>query len=132
MINMNSGFSKRWMWISFGIFIATELVLGGLIGGVVVGKFMSMHLRFMLQGLLNLISFFIGGFIIGLISPGVRIYEPAVGAFMSVLVMLVLTLFTPFSFIHFSITKVIVGGGIAFFLALTGAKIGEKMAGNKV
>ncbi len=125
-------FSKQWMWISFGIFIATELILGGLVGGVIVGNYMSISLRFMLQGLLNLLAFFIGGFIIGLISPGVRVYEPAAGAFLSVLTMLILTLFTPFSFIHFSITKVIIGGGIAFFLALTGAKIGERVAGNKV
>ncbi|GAF05225.1 hypothetical protein [Saccharicrinis fermentans] len=125
-------FSKQWMWISFGVFIVTELVLGALVGGLVVGKFMSLSLRFMLQGLLNLLAYLIGGFIIGLISPGIRIYEPAAGAFLSVLVMLVLTLFTPFSFIHFSLTKVLIGGGIAFFLALTGAKIGERMAGNKV
>ena len=84
----------------------------------------------MVQGLLNLISYFIGGFIIGLISPGIRIYEPAVGAFLSVLVMLVLTFFTPYSFLHFSLLKVIIGGGIAFFLALSGAKLGEKLAGN--
>ena len=132
MIFSMQNFSKQWMWISFGIFIVTELILGGLVGGLVVGKFMSLHLRFMLQGLLNLIAYFVGGVIIGLISPGVRIYEPAVGAFLSVLVMLVLTLFTPFSFIHFSLTKVLIGGGIAFFLALTGAKIGERMAGNRI
>ena len=125
-------FSKQWMWISFGVFVATELVLGALVGGLVVGRFMSLSLRFMLQGLLNLLAYFIGGFIVGLISPGIRIYEPAAGAFLSVLVMLVLTLFTPFSFIHFSLTKVLIGGGIAFFLALTGAKIGERIAGNRV
>ncbi len=132
MLNNNQNFSKRWMWISFGTFILAELILGGLVGGLVVGKYMSIHLRFMLQGLLNLVAYFIGGFIIGLISPGIRVYEPAAGAFLSVLVMLVLTLFTPFSFIHFSVTKVLIGGGIAFFLALTGAKLGEKMAGNKI
>ncbi len=132
MSNLNQKFSKNWMWISFGIFIVTELFLGGLVGGFVVGKYMSIHLRFMLQGLLNLMAYFIGGIIIGLISPGIRIYEPAAGAFLSVLVMLVLTFFTPFSFIHFSLTKVIIGGGIAFFLALTGAKIGERLSGNKI
>ena len=132
MSNLNQKFSKNWMWISFGIFIVTELFLGGLVGGFIVGKYMSIHLRFMLQGLLNLMAYFIGGIIIGLISPGIRIYEPAAGAFLSVLVMLVLTFFTPFSFIHFSLTKVIIGGGIAFFLALTGAKIGERLSGNKI
>lgn len=114
------------------IFILAELFLGGLIGNIVVGRFMSLSLRFMLQGLLNLVSFFIGGFIIGLISPGIRIREPAVGAFLSVSIVLCLSFFTPYSFIRFSLTKMLIGGGIAFFLALAGARIGEKVAGNRM
>ena len=114
------------------IFIGVELFLGGLIGNLVVGKYMSLSLRFMLQGLLNLASFFAGGFIIGLISPGIRIHEPAVGAFLSVSVMLCLSFFTPYRFIHFSLTKMLIGGGIAFFLALAGARLGERVAGNRV
>jgi len=129
-MNKTQQFSKQWMLISFGIFIVTELILGGLVGHVIVGNYMSIQLRFMLQGLLNVISYLIGGFIIGVISPGIRVYEPAAGAFLSVAVMLLLTLFTPFSFIQFSLTKLVIGGGIAFFLALTGAKAGERIAGN--
>ncbi len=124
-------FSKRWMVLSAVIFIGIELFLGGLIGEVVVGRFMSLHLRFFLQGLLNLISFFIGGFIIGLISPGIRILEPALGAFFSVALMLCLTLFTPYSFIRFSMSKLFIGGGVAFLLAYMGARWGERVAGNR-
>ena len=125
-------FSKKWMLASMAIFIAVELFIGGLIGNFVVGRFVSLSLRFMLQGLLNLVSFFIGGFIIGLISPGIRVHEPAVGAFLSVSIMLCLTFFTPYSFIHFSFTKMLIGGAVAFFLALAGARLGEKVAGNRV
>lgn len=125
-------FSKKWMFASMVIFIGVELFIGGLIGNFVLGRFMSLSLRFMLQGLLNLISFFIGGFIIGLISPGVRIHEPAVGAFFSVSIMLCLSIFTPYSFIHFSLTKMLMGGVAAFFLALIGARFGEKVAGNRI
>ena len=114
------------------IFIGIELFLGGLIGNLLVGRFMSISLKFLLQGLLNLVSFFIGGFVIGLISPGIRIHEPAVGAFLSVSLMLCITFFTPYSFIHFSFTKVIIGGAIAFFLALSGAKLGERAIGTRV
>ena len=124
-------FSKKWVLASTAIFVAVELFLGGLIGNLVVGTFMSLNLRFLLQGLLNLISFFIGGFIIGLISPGIRIFEPALGAFLSVALMLCLSFFTPYSFIQFSMTKMLIGGAIAFFLALTGARVGEKIAGNR-
>ena len=123
-------FSKYWMIASAGIFIAVELFLGGLIGEVVVGRFLSISLRFLIQGLLNLVSFFIGGFIIGLISPGIRTREPAVGAFISVALMLCLSLFTPYSFINFSLTKMLIGGVVAFFLALAGARLGERVAGN--
>ena len=98
-------FSKKWLFASTAIFVAVELFLGGLIGNLVVGTFISLNLRFLLQGLLNLISFFIGGFIIGLISPGIRIFEPALGAFLSVALMLCLAFFTPYSFIQFSMTN---------------------------
>lgn len=124
-------FSRKWVLISMAIFIGIELFLGGFVGNL-AGGYMSIHLRFMLQGLLNLISYFIGGFIIGVISPGVRIYEPAAGAFLSVGVMLILTFFTPYRFIHFSLVKLLIGGGIAFGLALYGARLGEKVTGNKI
>ena len=113
------------------IFIAAELILGGIVGDVVVGRFMSLSLRFLIQGLLNLLSFFIGGFIIGAVSPGRRIHEPAIGAFLSVALMLILSLFTPYSFIRFSLAKMLLGGAIAFCLALTGAKLGERLTGNR-
>ena len=123
-------FSKKWMFFSIFVFVTTELILGGLVGKIVVGNYMSMGLRFMFQGLLNLFSFFAGGFIIGVISPGIRIIEPAAGAFLSVALMLFLTIFTPYSFLHFSLTKLLVGGLIAFGLALLGARLGEKLTGN--
>ncbi|MBU3917534.1 hypothetical protein KKA14_18530 [bacterium] len=129
MENLNSQpFSRKWVLISIAIFIGVELILGGLVGNVIVGNYTSLGLRFMLQGLLNLISFLVGGFLIGLISPGIRILEPAVGAFLSVALMLFLAFFTPYSFIQFSLTKLLIGGGLAFGLALYGARMGEKFA----
>jgi hypothetical protein len=124
-------FSKKWMFGSMASFITVELILGGMVGSW-VGGYMSISLRFMLQGLLHIVSFFIGGLIIGLVSPGIGIFEPAVGAFLSVSAMLILTIFTPYSFIHFSLTKLLIGGAIAFALALYGARIGEKLAGNRL
>ena len=123
-------FSWRWTIASALIFIVAELVLGGLVGQLVVGRFMSLGLRFLLQGVLHLASFLVGGFIVGLISPGVRTSEPAVGAFLSVALMLALSLFTPYSFIRFSLTKMLIGGGIAIMLALAGARLAERIVGN--
>ncbi len=127
----SKGFSKKWTLISYLVFIVIEILLGGLIGQFVVGKYMSISLHFMLQGLLNLVSFFIGGFLIAAISPSIRIWEPAVAAFFAVTTLLVLTFFTPYSFLHFSFTKMIIGGGIAFVLAMVGAQMGERITGRK-
>jgi len=110
-------------------FVGLELILGGVVGDMVAGEYKSLHLQFLLQGLLNLSGYFIGGFIIGVVSPKVRIHEPAVGAFASVALMLSLTFFTPYTFLRFSTGKLIIGGLVAFALALTGAKLGEKVTG---
>ncbi len=122
-------FSWRWVIISMVTFVALELILGGVVADLVAGKHMSLHLKFVIQGALNLSSYFIGGFLIGIISPKVRIHEPAVGAFASVALMLSLTFFTPYTFLRFSPGKLVVGGIVAFVLALTGAKLGEKVTG---
>ena len=118
------------MFASMGIFIAVELLLGGLIGDVLIGRYMSISLQFLSQGLLHIVSFFVGGFIVGLVSPGLRIREPAAGAFLSVSLMLALSVFTPYRMIQFSLQKMIIGGVIAFCLALAGARLGERITGN--
>ena len=125
-------FSKKWMLFSMLIFIVTEIVLGIWVGKAVAGRYTSISLSFMVQGLLNLVSYFVGGFTIGLISPGLRIYEPAAGAFLCVALMLAVSFFTPYRFIQFSIAKMLIGGGIAFCLALAGARLGERLSGNRV
>jgi len=120
------------MLFSMLIYITVEVVLGIWVGSVVAGRFISVSLSFMLQGLLNLASYFVGGLIIGLISPGLRVYEPAAGAFLAVGLMLLLSFFTPYRFIQFSMTKMLIGGGIAFLLALAGARLGERLSGNRL
>lgn len=128
----SKSFSKKWMLASMAIFVAVELLLGGLVGEVLIGGYMSRSLRFMMEGLLHIASFFVGGFIVGVISPGLRIHEPAAGAFLSVALMLILAIFTPYTFLRFSLTRMLVGGVIAFCLALVGARLGERLTGNRV
>ena len=118
------------MLLSMAIFIASEILIGVVIGTVIVGKYVSMGLQFTLHGLCMLMSFYVGGFIIGIISPGKRIAEPAVGAFGSVALIMVVTLFTPSRWFHFGLTKLILGGAIAFGLAYSGAVSAEKIMGN--
>ena len=129
---MERPFDKRWMLVAMGTFIGIELILGGLVGEFLIGRYSSISLKFTLQGLLNIVSYFIGGLLIGFFSPGLRVREPAVGAFLSVALMLSLSFFTPYGFIHFSFIKMIIGGAIAFWLAMVGARFGERLAGNRV
>lgn len=133
-VKMIKELSWTWVFSSFGVFVLLELFLGGIIGTMVVGRFVPHVLTYQIEVLLLLSSFFIGGAIVGLISPTVRIIEPALAAFGSVLLTLSISFFSPYQFMAFSWTKVIIGGGIAFLLALFGARFGEKISarmGNK-
>ncbi len=127
---MERDFSWGWVAGAFVLFIAVELLIGGLVGEVLLGRYRSIALGFTLQGLLHVVSFLIGGFLVGLVSPGKRLVEPGVAAFGSVAFMFILTVFTPYSWFVFSSSRVLVGGGLAFLLALAGAWLGERVTGN--
>jgi hypothetical protein len=124
-------FSTRWMIASVLIFTVTEMLIALLIApAVFAGRLASPMLQMRLQMMMHLASFFIGGLLVGLISPRVRLMEPAVGAFVAVAVVLLMSVFMPHAFFHWSWTKVFLGGGLAFALALAGAYTGEKWMGN--
>lgn len=120
--------SKAWVLYSLITFIVAELFLGGLVGQVVIGRFVPHVLSYTIEAVLILASFFIGGVIIGLISPKVRVLEPAMGAFLCVLLTLSISFFSPYSFMRFTWAKLAIGGGCAFFLAFFGARFGEKIS----
>jgi len=126
----NRSFSTFWLVVSIVLFCTIEIVIGGYVGPVLLGKFVSRMLLLKMEVLLNLGSYFLGGILIGVITPGVRIYEPAVGAAVSVFLALAISIFLPHSFLHLSVNKVLIGGGIGFFLAFAGARIGERFMGN--
>jgi hypothetical protein len=117
-----------WIIISLVIFIAIELFLGGFVGPLISGRFIG-HVFFMkIEMILMLISYFFGGLIVGLISPDIRIVEPAVGAGLAVFFTCAYSFFTPVRFYGFSIDRVLLGAIIAFVLALVGADLGERIA----
>lgn len=118
-------FSKGWMFSSVLIFIAVELALSAFVSPFMSGAGVSHVLRLKIHGMLNISGYFIGGVIVGLISPGVRILEPAVAAVIAVGATLSLSFFTPYWFYSFSMGKLLIGGAIAFVFALMGAHLGE-------
>lgn len=126
----SSSFSWVWVAIAFVIFIATEILIGGLIGGVVTGSFITESTRYRIEVLLLLASFLVGGFLIGVITPRVRLFEPAVAAFLSIVVTFLYALFVPLRWYEFLGGRVFAGGFIAFLIALGGAYAGEKLTGS--
>lgn len=123
-------FSTPWTILSVVLFLAIELFIGTWLGPFVIGKYVSPMFHYQLQMIMHLLSLYLGGVIVGVVSPGRRLLEPAVGAFVSVLVVFLMSFFMPNWFFHFDLTKVIVGGGIGFGLGLLGAWQGEKWMGN--
>lgn len=123
-------FSVAWTMLSVVLFLGIELLIGTWIGPMVVGKYVSPMFHYQLQMIMHLLAFYLGGFAVGVVSPGRRLIEPAVGAFVSVLVVFLISFFMPTWFFTFNFIKVLVGGGIGFFLGLLGAWHGESWMGN--
>ena len=125
---IRSFFIILWIVISMVIFIAVELFLGGFVGPLISGRFVS-HIFFIkIEMLLMLGSYFFGGLIVGLISPDIRILEPGIGAALAVFFTWTYSFFTPHRFYGFAAGRVLFGSIIAFVLALVGADLGERLA----
>ena len=119
---------KRWVLISLVVYIGLEVLLGGVLG-YLLNQFVSHPFQIRLELILMVVSYFIGGLVIGLISREVRLLEPAVGAFLAVGLTFLYAFFTPVHFFGFSPQRIMIGGAIAFALALLGADLGERIAG---
>ncbi len=124
-------FSMRWVFASVLIYTAMEIGIAVFLApAIFAGQLASPMLQIRLQMLMHLGSFYVGGVAVGVISPGVRLTEPAVGAFIAVVLVFLMSVFMPMSFMQFDLTKIAVGGGMAMVLALMGAFTGERIMGN--
>lgn len=124
-------FSTAWVVIAVLVYTAMEIAIALLISPAILsGRLASPMLSMRLDILMHLASFYLGGIVVGVISPRVRLLEPAVGAFLSVGILFLTTFFTPLKLYAFSLDRLLIGGGIAFALALLGAWTGERWMGN--
>lgn len=121
--------STFWIALSIFIFISTEILIGAFLEPYVSG-FMSISLRFLLMGLVNLAAYFFGGFFIGMISRK-RIWEPPIAAVCCIFLMYIITFFVPMSFYQYGITKLFGASVIAFITTLIGSSLGEHFV-NKI
>lgn len=122
-------FSWGWVWASFAGFVIVQVILGGLAGQYLLRGYHTMHTGYLIEGAINLGGYYLGGFVIGFISPRIRLMEPAVAAFLAMFACMSVGLFTPYVFYQFGMNKFLIGGGIAAFLAYCGAFSAEKFTG---
>ncbi len=119
--------SKAWVVGAFFVFMGMEVLLGALLAPL-LGSFVSVPFRWRLEITLMAASWWLGGLLVGLLSPRVRLLEPGIGAFAAVAMTSLYAVFVPFGWFRFSLERVVLGGGIAFLLALWGADVGERVA----
>lgn len=119
-----------WKWIAIGVVIMFGLSLvAGMIAALTLGSTLQAapdpgdlslsagQMAFL--GLLNLLSFLIGGFIVGLKSVGRTILEPGISAAIAVLLALVITG-------NFSLGGLVAGGLVPFAAGVLGGWLGER------
>lgn len=120
-------FSWGWTLASVLVFGAFQITFGWLAGRwLFTGQYLTENMRFFVEGGINLLSYFLSGLVVGAISPRLRLLEPALGAALVVVATLSVGLFTPNRMLAMGPLKLVIGGGLAFALALWGATLGEK------
>ncbi len=123
-------FAWRWVFGSMVIFIVLELAMGEGMARVLEGRVLSDGTGMLLRNGLQLAAFFIGGLTIGVVSPKLRLIEPALGAAGCMLFIGALTWMTPVRFYSFGGIQLIVACAVSFVVALAGAWMGERVMGN--
>lgn len=118
----NQAFSWPWVWVSLGSFVLAQFLLHGLIL-----KAASAHGMFLLEALIDIFTYVLGGFMVGVVSPRVRVLEPAAGAVIALVLTLHVGMWMPFSFFSTGLVKTVVMSLVVAFCAYEGAVLGEKV-----
>ena len=123
-------FAWRWAFASMVLFVALELVMGEGMSHLLAGRTLSDGTHLLLRNGLQLAAFFSGGVIIGVVSPKLRLLEPALGAVGCIGLIVVMTWMTPLRFYGFGGVKLFAACAVSFVVALAGAWVGERVTGN--
>ena len=119
-------FSWKWVWVSFGIYMAMQIVLL-----VILPMILSNYDPQGPRGLwLSAVVWFVGGTIVGAISPGKTFFEPMMGA-------LIAAAPTIFYLMHISdvltisLLNAMVSAMLGVMVTLFGAFLGEYIQNSK-
>ncbi|MFN8607250.1 MAG: hypothetical protein U0931_06945 [Vulcanimicrobiota bacterium] len=123
-------FSWGWVWASFVGFLVFQVLLSRFATPYVTQGYQTAHFRFLVEGAINLSAYYLGGFLIGFISPKVRLMEPAAAAFMAMFAALSVGWFTPSVWYQFGLAKFALGGLAAASMAYGGAFSAERLTGS--
>lgn len=123
-------FAWRWVFASMVLFLVLELALGEGLAHLLSGRVLSDGTSLLFRNGLQLVAFFAGGAIIGVVSPGLRLIEPALGAVGCMALIVVMTWMTPIRFYGYGGTKLLAACAVSFVVAMAGAWVGERVMGN--
>jgi hypothetical protein len=123
-------FAWRWVFASMALFVGLELIMGEGMAQLLSGRVLSDGTGMLLRNGLQLAAFFLGGLIIGVVSPKLRLIEPAIGAVGCMVLIVVLTWMTPLRFYGFGGVKLLAACAVSFGVALSGVWVGERVMGN--
>lgn len=123
-------FSWGWVWISFAGFLVFQVLLAQFATPYVTQGYQTAHFRFLVEGGITLAAYYLGGFLVGFVSPKVRLMEPAVAAGLAMFAALSVGWFTPSVWYQFGMVKFLLGGGAAASLAYAGAFSAERFTGS--
>lgn len=123
-------FAWRWVFGSMFIFVVLEVILGEGLANLLQGRVLSHGTGLLLRNGLQLVAFFGGGMLIGVVSPRIRLLEPALGAVGCIVLIVVMTWMTPLRFYGFGGVRLFAACVVSFLVAIAGAWIGERLMGN--
>lgn len=129
----NNNFSFNWVLLSVLSILGVQVGLGILARNLVYPYAGASHTKFLAEGLVILMGFYLGALLVGIVSPGRRTFEPILGAFLAVLAVFSVSNFTPQMGGWFrldGISGMMVSGTLASIMAGIGAFSGEKLMGN--
>lgn len=119
-----------WKWIAIGLVIMVVLsLLGGFLMSMVLGNQIEGATgpegitlsggQVVLALIVNILSFLIGGVIVGIKSAGRTILEPGISALIAVLVLLLISQ-------QLTVMNLLVGGVLPFLAGVLGGWLGER------
>jgi hypothetical protein len=110
----------KWVLVSIVIFLVAQVLFSVVFG--VLG-ILTLGIGFILFVIIKPVTYFVGGYLTGLLSPGVTLAEPAIGA---VVITLLGSLFDISRIHHGRLGWAIISSIVAFIVALIGASFGER------